>query len=202
MLDSHIRPYIDPPLQRVAKILVRANITANAVTMTGFAIGIIACLCLTQQYYTAALILILLSRIIDGLDGAVARAGQGATDRGAYLDTLTDFIFYSGVVFCFAVGRPETALAAAFLIFSFMGTATSFLSYAILAAQRGLMHEKQGKKSFYYAAGLCEGTETILFFVAFCLLPAYFTQIAVLFGILCWLTTAGRTAIAVKTFKP
>lgn len=202
MLDSHIRPYIDPPLQRVAKILVRANVTANAVTLTGFAIGIIACLCLTQQYYTAALVLILLSRIIDGLDGAVARAGQGATDRGAYLDTLTDFIFYSGVVFCFSVGRPETALAAAFLIFSFMGTATSFLSYAILAAQRGLMHEKQGKKSFYYAAGLCEGTETILFFVAFCLLPAYFTQIAVLFGILCWLTTAGRTAIAVKTFKP
>ena len=201
MLDSHISPFIAPPLNRIARLLVQANISANTVTLTGFAVGLTACACLALQYYTAALCLILLSRIIDGLDGAVARAGKGATDCGAYLDTLTDFIFYSGVVFCFALGKPDTAIPAAFLIFSFMGTATSFLTFGILAAQRGMTHDKQGKKSFYYAAGLCEGSETIIFFVLFCLLPAYFAQLAITFGILCWITTAGRTAIAVKTFK-
>ena len=52
-----------------------------------------------------------------------------------------------------------------------MLTAVSFLSFAALAAKRGLTTEAQGKKSFYYAAGLAEGGETIAVFIAFCLWP-------------------------------
>lgn len=202
MLDSHIRPYIDPPLNIVGRAIVRQGISANLLTLIGFIIGIIACVALAFESYTAALVFILFSRTIDGLDGAAARnSSQGATDLGAYLDIVADFIFYTGIVFFFAVGRPETSLAAAFLIFSFMGTAASFLTYGILAAQRDMRHEEQGKKSFYYAAGLCEGTETILFFIIICLLPNAFSVLAILFGLLCWITTAGRTATAIKTFS-
>ena len=63
----------------------------------------------------------------DGLDGAVARH-VGVTDLGGYLDIVLDFLIYSGIVFGFAVGRPDQALPAAFLIFSFVGTGTAFLA--------------------------------------------------------------------------
>ena len=202
MLDAKIRPYIDPPLNAMGQALAKSGLKAQQVTLAGFIFGLGAFLALALESYAPALLFIALSRLMDGLDGPVARASEeGPTDRGAFLDIVSDFIFYGGFAFFFAVGRPETALAAAFLIFSFMGTASSFLTYSILATKQGRNHSRQGKKSFYYAAGLCEGSETIIFFLLFCLLPNLFTPLAVLFGILCWITTAGRTAQAYKEFS-
>ena len=202
MLDSRLRPLIDPPLNRAGAAMVRCGIGANTVTLIGFLFACGAFTALGLQLYPAALGFILLSRIADGLDGAVARhSPKGPSDLGAFFDIVSDFIFYGGIVFFFALGRPQEALAAAFLLFSFMGTASSFLTANIIAEKRGLSHEKQGRKSFYYAAGLCEGSETIFFFILFCLFPAHFGTLALIFGALCWVTTAGRIAQSVKLFR-
>ena len=202
MFDSKIRSYIDPPLNAAGKRLAAKGITANMVTAAGFVSTLCAFACLYMQAYGGALFFVCLSRLMDGLDGSLARHSEsGASDDGAFLDIVTDMIFYGGVVFFFAAGQPQTAMAAAFLIFSFMGSASSFLAYGIIAAKRDMQHDRQGKKSFYYAAGLCEGSETIFFFVLMCLLPAWFSVLAILFGLLCWITAAGRVALAMKNFK-
>jgi phosphatidylglycerophosphate synthase len=146
------------------------------------------------------LTLILLNRLADGLDGAVARRTR-LTDFGGYLDILCDFIFYAAVAFGFALGRPENAIAAAFLMLSFVGTGTSFLAYAIMAAKRQVTTDLRGAKSLYYIGGLTEGTETIAVFVAFCLFPGAFAPLAYVFGALCWLTTASRIATAWRTLR-
>ena len=65
--------------------------------------------------------LLLLNRLLDGLDGAVARAA-GSTDLGGFLDITMDFLVYSAIPFAFVLKDPGNALAAAFLIFSFVGT--------------------------------------------------------------------------------
>ena len=200
MLDPLMRRVIDPPLESAGRWLARSGLTANAVTWLGFAIGLAAIAALAFQLYGLALVLILLNRMADGLDGAVARQ-RGTTDLGGYLDIVFDFLFYSGVVFGFALGRPEDALAAAFLIFSFVGTGSSFLAYAILAAKRGLTTDIRGRKSLYYLGGLTEGSETIALFVAICLFPGAFPWLATAFGLLCWLTTAGRITAAIQTFR-
>ena len=200
MLDARLRTVIDPPLDRIGRWLARLGVTANAITLAGFAVGIGAWAMLALHNYWWALALILLNRLADGLDGAVARHA-GVTDLGGYLDIVLDFLFYSGVVFFFAVGRPEDALAAAFLIFSFIGTGASFLAFAALAAKRGVTTEVRGKKSIYYLGGLTEGSETIGLFVAICLFPDLFAWFAWTFGGLCWLTTAVRIYSAVETFK-
>jgi hypothetical protein len=101
----------------------------------------------------------------------------------------------------FAVARPETALAAAFLIFSFIGTATSFLGFAILAEKHQVTTKIRGKKAFYYLGGLTEGTETILLFLAMLVWPDYFSVMAIIFGILCWLTTGTRVYAAYSQFN-
>jgi hypothetical protein len=96
----------------------------------------------------------------------------------------------------FAIADPANALAAAFLVWSFVGTGTSFLAFAIFAAKRGIATTARGTKAIYYLGGLTEGTETIAVFAAFCLFPRRFREIATVFGALCWVTTASRIASA------
>ena len=46
MLDPLMRRLIDPPLDRVGRRLVAAGISANAVTVVGFGVGLLAIPCL------------------------------------------------------------------------------------------------------------------------------------------------------------
>lgn len=199
MMDAVVRPWIDPPLARVAEWL-DGRVSANAVTIGGFAIGVAAMVAVMNQAYLLGLIGVIINRIADGLDGAIARR-TGLSDLGGYLDITLDFIFYAGMIFAFAVADPQTnALAAAFLIFAFIGTGCSFLAFAIVAARRKLETSARGKKSFYYLGGLTEGTETIGLLLAICLLPWAFVPLAWVFGALCWVTTATRIAMAWEAF--
>jgi phosphatidylglycerophosphate synthase len=200
VFDAGIRRWIDPPLDRVGAALARAGLGANAVTVGGFLLGAAAWAALAFAAYPLALALILANRLADGLDGAVARR-VGVTDLGGYLDIVLDFLFYAGVPFFFAVGRPEAALPASFLVFSFVGTGSSFLAFAAVAARRGLTTRARGLKSIYYLGGLTEGAETIALFVLICLWPEHFGLLAWVFGGLCWVTTAGRVAAAVAAFR-
>jgi phosphatidylglycerophosphate synthase len=200
VLDARLRRLIDPPLDWTGAALARLGVGANAVTVAGFLIGVAAWGALAAAVYPLALALILANRLADGLDGAVARR-RGLTDLGGYLDIVLDFFFYAGVPFFFAVGRPDAALPAAFLVFSFVGTGSSFLAFAALAAKRGVATEARGRKSIYYLGGLTEGAETIGLFVLVCLLPDYFAVLAWTFGGLCWVTTAGRVAAAVAALR-
>lgn len=201
MLDPLVRPVINRPLNEIGRRLAARGVTADSLTFVGFGTGIVAMLALMAEFYAVAAMLIVLNRLLDGLDGAVARHTR-LTDVGGYYDIVLDFIIYSGLVFAFAVGRPDQALAAAFLIFSFVGTGTSFLAYAILAEKHGVSTERHGPKSLYYIGGLAEGTETFIVLVLMCLLPDLFTWIAIVFGVMCWLTTLGRILQARRTFQP
>jgi phosphatidylglycerophosphate synthase len=201
MLDAQLRKIIDPPLNIVGRQFARMGISANTVTVTGFVVGMGAVPAIASQNYVLALICIGVNRISDGLDGAVARHSV-VTDLGGYLDIVFDFIFYSAVVFGFALAEPQNAVAAAFLIFSFIGTGSSFLAFAVMAEKHDMKTDFQGKKSLYYLGGLTEGGETILVLILFCLMPQYFVLIATIFGILCWITTSTRIYAAWLALRP
>lgn len=198
MLDRLARRLVDPPLAVAGRRLAEAGVKADHLTWIGFGAGMAACLALALQLYLPAFLLIVANRVLDGLDGAVARAGGGATDFGGYLDIVLDFLFYAAVPVAFAAGRPEAALVAAFLVLSFVGTGASFLAFAILAAKRGL---SSGPKSFFYLGGLAEGTETALFLLAICVWPDRFVWLSLLFMALCWATVAGRLMAAARAFR-
>ncbi|MGE0659694.1 MAG: CDP-alcohol phosphatidyltransferase family protein [Reyranellaceae bacterium] len=200
MLDRFARVLIDPPLNRAGRALARLGVSANAVTVLGLGIGLLCVPALLVERYDLALACIAANRLCDGLDGAVARA-RGLSDFGGYLDIVGDMLFYAAVVFGFALARPENAVPAAMLLFAFMGTSASFLAWAIVAAKRGLETSAQGRKSFFYSAGLVEGTETILFLVAFCLFPAHFPLLATICAVLCAITVAGRIVAAARDFR-
>ncbi len=201
IFDAKLRPLIDGPLDRIAHRLLALGWSADRMTICGFVIGLLAIPAIALEAYPAGLALVLLNRLADGLDGAIARLSE-KTDRGGFLDITLDFIFYSSIPFAFALADPESnALAAAFLIFSFIGTGCSFLAYAIMAEKRGITTDIRGQKSLYYLGGLTEGTETILLFVLFCLFPDWFPILAIGFGCLCWITTATRVHAGWRSFS-
>ena len=200
MLDGYMRTLIDPPLDRAGAILAGYGISANAVTFAGLAFGLGAALAIALGDPLWGLPLILLSRVCDGLDGAVARATR-RTDFGGFLDIVADFAFYGAIPLGFAFAVPEAnALAAAFLVVSYYVNGASFLGYAILAEKHGKTTRARGLKSLYFTGGLLEGTETIVLFVSFCLWPDLFPLMAWLFGAATLVTAVSRIVLAYQVF--
>ncbi|EOW2952920.1 CDP-alcohol phosphatidyltransferase family protein [Escherichia coli] len=170
MLDRHLHPRIKPLLHQCVRVLDKPGITPDGLTLVGFAIGVLALPFLALGWYLAALVVILLNRLLDGLDGALAR-------------------------------RRELTDAGGWLLFAFIGTGSSFLAFAALAAKHQIDNPGYAHKSFYYLGGLTEGTETILLFVLGCLFPAWFAWFAWFFGALCWMTTFTRVWSGYLTLK-
>lgn len=200
MIDRYLYPVIARLLRPLAARLAATGIGADRVTVAGFAIGMLALPLLAAGLHAAALACILLNRLADGLDGAVARI-DGPTDRGAFLDVALDFVFYASVPLGFAFADPAAnGLPAAVLIFAFVGTGSSFLAFAVVAARRGLSAEAYPTKGIFYLGGLTEGFETIAMFAAMALLPDLFPVLALAFAAACAVTTVLRWVAGWRAF--
>ncbi len=192
MLDRYILPVLKPAVDGMARKLVRAGVQADHVTLLAFGVGMGAAACIAMRMHWLGAALILISRLCDALDGAIARQTE-VTDAGGYLDITLDFLFYASIPLAFALANPRlNALPAAVLLAAFIGTGSSFLAFAALAVKRGLESIEHPNKSFYFLGGLTEATETLLFFMAMCAWPWYFAPLAYLFAGLCCVTIVTR----------
>jgi phosphatidylglycerophosphate synthase len=200
MLDARLRPLIDPPLNAVGRTLASFGVTANALTFTGLALGLGGAVAIALGHIGWGLALIVVNRLADGLDGAVARV-RGPSDLGGYFDIVADFAFYVSIPLGFGVLSSENTLPALVLVASFVLTGVSFLAFAVIAGKRGATTQAHGTKSFFYSTGLAEGTETIIVFIAMCLFPAWFGPIAYAYAGLCVLTVFQRSAMARAEFS-
>lgn len=200
MLDRRARARIDPALDAIAAKLSKAGISANAMTLVACGVGLGAGLAIAHGAFWLALLLILISRLGDGLDGAIA-AIRGRTDFGGFLDIVLDFVFYGVVPLGFIIHDPHAnAIAGAVLLLSFYVNGGSVLAFAIMAEKRGLPPEGRAGKSLLFTTGLMEATETLIFFVAFCLMPGWFAPFAYVFAALCFYTALSRIVLAARSF--
>jgi phosphatidylglycerophosphate synthase len=201
MLDGWMRRRIDPPLDRLGQGLAKAGFSADAATLLGLGLGLTAALMIVLQLDGAALVLFGLNRLLDGLDGAIARSTR-RTDRGGFLDIVLDFAVYGAIPLAFALRDPDAlALPAAVLLFSFYVNGASFLAFAAVAAKRGMSSNLRGIKSIYFTAGFMEGTETILFFAAMILFPQHFPVLAYAFAGLTLMSALARVTLAWHAFR-
>jgi phosphatidylglycerophosphate synthase len=200
MFDTNLRHWIDPPLNALGRRIASLGITADQVTLAGFALGLIAAGAIALDAPLIGLAFIAFNRILDGLDGAVARA-TAPTDRGGFLDIALDFAFYAAIPLAFAIHNPASnALPAAALLAAFLANGAAFLAFAAIAGKRGMTTASQGQKSLYYMAGLAEGGETIATFCLFCLWPMAFPWLAMAFAAVCAVSAASRIILGWKAF--
>jgi phosphatidylglycerophosphate synthase len=192
MLDKYSLQIIKPPLNWIVKKLARLNLKPYQITLGGFGLGMLGVVLIIYEQYLGALCLILLNRIADGLDGALARYKSEESAAGAFLDIVLDFIFYQAVIVGFALVSPNNVTVSLLLMLSFVGTGCSFLAFAIYAEKFKIKNINFPQKGFHYMNGFAEGTETILFFALICLFPYYYVPLAFGFMVICIATTIVR----------
>lgn len=163
--------------------LGQIGISANAVSWIGFVIGIFAINFIAMEMYGWALLAILLNRLCDGLDGAIARSTK-VTDFGVFLDASLDYIFYGGVIFAFALANPTAnGLAAACMLFGFAAAACAMLAYSVIAYKNHNEQQLNLDHSPFYLGGLVQGSETLIALVVLCLFPGWFPVMAIILGV-------------------
>ena len=204
MFDRHLQKLTQKPLSFFAKIILK-YLSANQITILGFILGLIMCLFIYLELFFLAIFFLILNRICDGLDGVMARLTV-PTYLGAYLDIVLDFIFYSSFILIFGLLDTTNIIISCLLLFSYICTGTTFLAQAIVQPKLDLVQNDESldidiPKSFYYSAGLIEGTETILFMTLCLLFPNLYFFFGLIFSILCLLTALSRILIFYKRNK-
>jgi phosphatidylglycerophosphate synthase len=139
------------------------------------------------------------NRALDGLDGPLARR-RGATDFGGFLDFTTDFVVYGGFVVGVAVAVPDARIACSALLAAYLLNNVAQLSFASLVEKRRLRYGDE--RSIRLTPGLTEGTETVLAYTAFCLLPRHAEAVAWVFATMVLFTTGQRVALARRVLSP
>jgi len=193
MLETPLRMIAEPLLARAAEKAEAAGLSANAITVLGLLLGVAASFSLTMNLYAVGIALVLCNRICDGLDGAVARR-KGATAFGGVLDAASDFVFYAGVPFGFALGMPEHAIAVAFLLFGRAAVASANYAYAEFSEH--FKREGAGTEALHGFAGLVEAPETFIVFVLMATFPDNAGAFCYIYGALCFVAAGARVAAA------
>lgn len=202
MLDQQVRTVLTPVLDRVAAALARARVTPTALTVTGFVLGIGAAVAAGRAAWELALVLWLVGRVPDGLDGAVARHTGTASDRGGYLDVVADFTVYGAFVVGCAVGAPDARLPLLVLLGTYYVNGTAFLALSSVVERRRQRTGLEDERSFVFSRGLAEGTETIVAHALFVLLPGAMAGLAWGFAAVVAVTILQRVTFAVRVLRP
>ena len=199
MFDRQIQNFTQKPLQYIAKLFLKF-ISPNQMTLIGFVFGILMCISIVIDQYLIGILFLFLNRLSDGLDGAMARL-TAPTPLGGYLDIVLDFLVYGGFVLSFGITDQNNTFLSMILLFCYIGTGTTFLAKAAILPS--LTHQNQNNdipKSFYYAVGLVEGTETIVFMILCLLFPNMFNYLSSIFIVLCLITIVNRIIVCYKEF--
>lgn len=187
MLDTVLRRYTDGALAPVAARLAGWRVAANSLTMAAFVCGLVALFDIGHRLYLSGLVLLAIAAIFDSLDGPLARR-EGPTALGAYLDLFLGLVIAAAVPFAFALAQPDRALAAMFLMLGLVARAAAAASEARLA-DGGLLAKTLGQ-----GALLIGKTELFAAFAIACLFPDWFSIVAYVVGILCFVAAGARVA--------
>ena len=191
MLDKKFNLFFKPILTKIARVLLNREFTSNQITLFGFILGIFSFIFLSLGMIYIALLFFILNRIFDGIDGTLARLSK-PTDLGGFYDIISDFFIYALLPLGFIFFDKNNFLSMSFLLTSFIGTCSTFLTTAWIFEKKKMQIEKLSKKSFYYSEGLIEGTETIFLFILMFIFYEVATFIAWIFGVLCFITALLR----------
>lgn len=201
MMDRVVRRAIAPAVGAGAARLRRAGVTPNHLTVVGVLLGVLSAVLAATAAWFAAGAIWLLSRLFDGLDGAVARAtpvDEHDREIGGYYDIVADFAVYGGFVVGCAIGQPDARIACLVLLLAYYVNGTTFFAMSSIAERRGVDID-DATRTFRFSRGLAEGTETIVAHAAMAFFSPWLAQIAWVFAGVVAITATQRFALTVRT---
>ena len=130
MIDRKINGYIDSYLNPIAIIFYKIGVDANWVTFFGLVLAFICFAVLSYGFFNLGLILILINRFLDGLDGRLARLDKPSKFGAFLILRQIRILCINPIRFC-RFFSYENALPTAFLLAAFCINGSSFLAEAI-----------------------------------------------------------------------
>ena len=199
---------LDQPLRHAKEALFRplvagplARIHPNRVTQLACFFGLASAAAAALGQFRLALSLWLINRLLDGLDGTMARVSGRQSDWGGYQDIVLDHVVYAAIPLGVACASSQSwvYLACAGLQASYFVNTISWCYLAALLEKRQSGAAQSGEMtSVTMPAALIEGTETVLFFCAFLLWPAWAGGLFVLKALLVSLGVLQRWSFACR----
>jgi phosphatidylglycerophosphate synthase len=189
MFDSRVRSLTRPLVDVASKRLAHWGVRAGPLTAIGWVCGMLACVAVGFRLWVPALIGWLLNRVLDGLDGAVARQSK-PTDVGGFLDLMADFSVYAGFVVALALAIPSARLASVVLLFTYYLSGTAFLAASGLLDRRAV--PGRDERSIRFVGGLAEGLETVTAYTLILIVPSWAAKVEWLFASMVLVTAVQR----------
>jgi len=196
-----MRSLLAGPLDQAASWLSRLGVTPGAATAAGLLVGVAAAVAAGIGQWTTALVLWLVSRLADGLDGPMARVTGQASPWGGYLDIVADFTVYGAFVVGCAIGQPDARVAMLVLLLTYYVNGTAFLAFSSAVGQIGTQTGLEDERTHVFSRGLAEGTETIVAHSLFVGLPGAMVPLAWVFAAMVTITIAQRLVVAVRLLR-
>ncbi|QJR34683.1 CDP-alcohol phosphatidyltransferase family protein [Gemmatimonas groenlandica] len=194
MIDEPFRQWLARRWSAPAVALHRAGISANQVTIVAAVLGLTAAALVAVQLPLIGIALWLVSRLLDGFDGMLARLAASTSLYGGYLDITLDMLAYSAMATAFAIAMPADVVLWMVVLVGYVLAITSTLALSSLAerADRTL----GGNRSIQFTRALAEGGETTAVYVVIALAPSVSRYVLVVWIVLLTITVIQRTALA------
>ncbi|MCI0608321.1 MAG: CDP-alcohol phosphatidyltransferase family protein [Anaerolineae bacterium] len=191
MFDTSLRQFKDHVGTPLARRMSR--VPPLAISLLALIVGVLASFAAFKNQYLWAFGLWILNRVLDGLDGLIARMHGRQSDFGGYVDILTDFIVYALLPIGLVAGSAssERYLALAIMLAAFYVNTASWMYLAAILEKRNT-HNSDTQTTIIMPAGIIGGFETILAYGIFLLFPAYITILFSVFSALVCITIIQR----------
>lgn len=209
MLDATLRRRLERPLDRAAGLVDRRGISPDGLTLAGLAVGLGSAVAAGLTWWGVALVAWLVSRVLDGLDGPLARRrarrAGGVSPAGGYLDITADFAVYGAGVVGVAVGvagpgaGPADWLPFLAVLLAYYVNGTALLAFSSAAERSG--RQVDDGRSLSFLGGLAEGTETIAVHSLWLLLPSYAPAVATVWAVVVGVGAVHRTAVGYRLLR-
>ena len=139
LLSARVKETARGLLAPVVRLAVRLHLTANSVTVIGFAIVVVASALVASGQLLWGAAILTAGSLLDAVDGALARATGGTTTFGGFLDSTLDraaeAVLFGGVAVYYLAWSPEPVIPVLLAIVALTG---SFLVSYTRARAEGL----------------------------------------------------------------
>ncbi len=153
MFDGHFREQVERAVKPMGESLRKMGVTPDLLTVAGLLLAVAAGISVGAGALRLGLLLVILAALPDLLDGAVAKAGNTASQRGAFFDSVidrvTDALLLGGVAWYLASNDSAHM---------------SVLPFAVMAVSATISYERAKAESLGLQAkgGLMERAERII----------------------------------------
>jgi len=214
MLDVQLRRAVSKPLNVMASAVDVPWITPDRLTIAGLVIGLSSAALAASQLWALALVAWLLSRVLDGLDGTLARRRLSAasaprpataSEAGGFLDIVADFVVYGAMVLGVAVGST-TAFGAPWwpfllVMFGYYINGAAFLAFSSIAERTGRTISDADNRSLFFLGRIAEGGETVFVHALWLVLPFIAWQIAIVWSLVVLVSAAQRMIVGYRLLR-